>query len=536
MRAGRKRMGGGTRLVLVVGEDAAVLCLIQGRRILGRALAANPADTEALAAFQRLLARAPRAPVRVMIDTLDLTLRRDTLPRANPLDTRALVRRRLASLFPGATLTGAAREGAGAWLLVQVAETAALAAWLAWVRDLGRPVRDVVLLPLEAATLVARLAPLAGWPPLPPQGREGRGGWRVLVGRHLSGGLRLVVLRAEGVVLTRLMPDPGAAAPEALATALAEHVQATLDYLRRQGYRPGDPLEMMVLGDEALESALAGVALPPGGVAVLDPVQVGARLGWQGMAVPGGAFADLLHALALGPRPRLRLRPPTLAPQARDRRQRRLAVATTMGILALGGLLLGPEVIHQQHLTAQLAALTRQRDALRRQQATLPASTADEDTIRLAETFTALEAAQTAPWSWLAVLPSVMGPGEVVAGLDFEALNAVPLQPVVAAGRTHGGGGPLPPGRGRLRLTVRFTPPQAVQGQPPALGPLPATLAMARELRRRLSAALPEAHVSLVEGPVPLDPATALAGTTGVQPLAEARPTTWTVTLAVEES
>lgn len=111
--AGGKRDGGrkssaatGSRFVLFMGDDGVILILIQGGKVVRRMYAASP-EQEHVAPFLELMDANPKAPVYVLVDVIDQSYVRHTLPPVSPLGVNKLVNRRLERDFAPEDINGA---------------------------------------------------------------------------------------------------------------------------------------------------------------------------------------------------------------------------------------------------------------------------------------------------------------------------------------------------------------------------------------------------------------------------------------------
>ena len=293
--------------MLVVGNEGAVLCACRGRDVIERAYAPSP---DAAGELRSMLAAAPRWPVTVMVDVLEISLQRAALPPVAAWHTGSLLRRRMARAFAGFRATGALAEGrarAGRrdreFLIAGVAPSDGYDRWMAFLDGVPNRVGAVVLLPVEAAVMLERLAAPLG---------EARGAWQVMVSRERTGGFRQVIAADGRIAFSRLTRslDPDTPA-DTVAEQIEQEFRHAIDYAKRLGFRQGDGIDLIAVTAEDEKAALARRPLPASHLLVLTPFEAAAKLGLGRSVAPGEGYADVLHAaaLALRGRPRLKLVP-----------------------------------------------------------------------------------------------------------------------------------------------------------------------------------------------------------------------------------
>ncbi|WP_051013860.1 hypothetical protein [Pararhodospirillum photometricum] len=177
----------------------------------------------------------------LLVDGADLRVEEESVPRVSPWLRRALHEGHRRAHFPAGAFSVARpfASPAGPRLIVAGCSDSRLGGWHTRLEEsFGRPVP--VIAPALALPSLAR-ALFAQTPEPSPFA------WSLILALGRAG-MRQVAARDGVPVLVRLTPLP----PD--ADALAREIDTTLAYLRRRGYRGGDPCGLLVLGRPGLPS------------------------------------------------------------------------------------------------------------------------------------------------------------------------------------------------------------------------------------------------------------------------------------------
>ncbi|HUY69190.1 MAG TPA: hypothetical protein VMV79_07805 [Alphaproteobacteria bacterium] len=370
-------------------------------------------------AIHALLARYPQVPVALLIDTLEQDFRIDTLPRLNPFDRAALIKRRLQQAFPDAFLRAHLVQGGGRVLLAGVGNNGPLSAWLQRLERPGAAAPRFALLPVEAADLAARLAPAEN-------------GWSLLLSRQQAGGVRQIVARDGKLVFTRLTPSvPPDAGTGEIAQSVVRDLRATLGYLGRLGLSDSRQLAAAILAPPFLHDALRKAAPPLGTLNILSPRAAALQLDLPFFPEDGDPFGDALFVGWFARRKKLLM--PLMTPDRRAARQGvlirrwgwRAAVAALLLALVLGGWQTHDAfatIFKSRRAAYELAAL---RHELAEEQAATGSVTAPLGRLRAAlERKRLFAAPQPAPWPLLAALARGLGGTARLVRLDWRYESA----------------------------------------------------------------------------------------------------------------
>ena len=321
------------RFVLVIGDEGATLCEVKGAKLVGATFAALPDKADQMTV---MLAAALKVPVAILVDVLDISLVRETVPPASGREREQILRRRTRQAFPdfdytGTMALGRANQGRRdhLYLTAGAAPSTGFAAWMAYLDGIANPRGEVALLPIEAMRLLQALREA--------EDDANSDSWCVLVSRERSGGFRQVIARGDVIQFTRLTQTIDASAtPEEVAAAIETEYGHTLDYMKRLGFTPGDGLELVVVIAEAVCRALETRTLVAKHHRYLTPHDVAVMLGFESAVTGDDGYCDTVHGIAFASRNR-----PLMALRSRvmiaRERARKLLASCYFGAAAIAG-------------------------------------------------------------------------------------------------------------------------------------------------------------------------------------------------------
>ncbi|MGC2856817.1 hypothetical protein ACM64Y_15200 [Novispirillum sp. DQ9] len=283
---------GGKKFVLSIGDEAAVLVLASGSKLVNAWVAA-PDPAEGATDVLDALDSAKSVPVYVLIDAFEQLFREEKVPKVSFLDQKKVIDRHLQMAFPGNNLQAAVAHGADPqgnrfYLFCSVPPTEQVKGWLKALETAKRRPRGVHMLPLESLDMLDRLTP--------PAAQKGVR-WRILFTFNMTGGLRQIVSKQGRIMVTRLTPPPPPDSAIDPVQILERDFQQTLAYVKRMGYQKGDNLDVVVVAEEPVATAIRERDWEAHSVTVVSPHEVGAALGLGTIGQPGQPYADVVHAL-----------------------------------------------------------------------------------------------------------------------------------------------------------------------------------------------------------------------------------------------
>lgn len=503
---------------LLLGNDGVIFAELQRGR-MWQHLYARRDDPDALEAVRQAVCASRSRSLHVFVDLVEQVYRHENLPAVHALDRSKLVARRLKLLFPETNLRGALRLKGGG-----LPETGAVASsgrrrnhylftalpdseeWLFWqgfLASLDKPVLRLTLLPLETVDLVAQLARMAGLH------EEGSAEWTLFISRQKTGGFRQIITHKGQLALTRLTPDFRQTQLTECAQDMAEDIAASIGYIRRLGYRPEEGLDVVTLGDEALQAALEAQKIDCRRLVVLPLEQIAQqhRLGRvlpeeEGVSPVYGDLLLLAHA-ARRRRARLNLQQPIVL-RARHEKQINRAlwwsqmVASLLIAAYIGWQFYQSSQIQEQieDVQSQIIQLSQQKEAEDRERGDLPASPALIRSVFAAEEHYSQQSAPVEP-----VLARIMP--VLLNGLRWDTIfwrEGIPQEPRRAYGVTE-----TPPRQFELKLTLRldaYDDPESARQATEAL-------------RQKLAASFPSARAEISRLPLDANPGQSFSDTSG---------------------
>lgn len=332
--------------------------------------------------FQRWLARAPSAPVRLLADVVEEDYRLESLPHSFGKDRRELVARRLLQYFRNTPLRAARFQGkqAGArqddrFLFAALTHPETFSHWLAAIEKAGNPLAGVFPAPLAGEALAAKLAP--GEPHL------------LLISKHASG-LRQSYFRDGRFRISRLSRTENPA--QGGLDLYTEEITSTRLYLTSlRLIPPGEqPLVLIVDADGSLEAL--GPRLiqrrPELRWRRCAPGELAQSLGISAKALAANPDALHLHLLGSGRGKALQLAGPELTHRHRAYLFKRGLYGASLAVLLAAGAVSAFHAYRQWSWEAEARELRqqtlREQDNYRAVTAQFPAAPASAEALKQA--------------------------------------------------------------------------------------------------------------------------------------------------------
>lgn len=287
----------GASFVLTIGDEGAILVQMQKKKVIRRLFAQSP-DPDHTRSIDDAFRSAPSAPVTVLIDTMDQSYVRQTLPPVSSLSVGKIVRRRLDKDFSpddikGYLVLGREKTGRKDWnyLMASLANTPQLQNWLAFVVERSNPFRGIGLVPLEAQGFMLATEKAL----LKKEGKDAKSlEWQILVNHHKVGGFRQVVLRRDRIIFTRMAQPIGDSSPIVTAGNIEQELTNTLEYLKRMGLQDTTTLSVVVIASEEIKQSLDRKNIKAGQYHCFTPFEAADLLGLSDAAQPEDQFGDVV--------------------------------------------------------------------------------------------------------------------------------------------------------------------------------------------------------------------------------------------------
>ncbi len=307
------------------------------------------------------------------------------LPKISVMDKAKVLERKLQVAFPSYPVRGALPlkqgrkdrqepakgpdgkpvAGGDLYLFAAVPLSEPITKTMEVVRQSMVSIAGLVLLPIEAADMVAALSARLGGKDRQPSR------WCIFIGQHRGGALRQVITRNGQLAMTRMTPVAETDDPAQWAGDVAQEIKATISYLSRFGYSPNDGTDLIV------------VAAPEGGGALKEKIDIpcnymsftvgeaarvlGTSIGLQ----EDQRYADPLHAAWIGRKAKFVL--PMQAQALSNVLRPRQYAAAAMFLLILGAGYLSWQALQQ------MQTMMSTRGDLQDQQGQLARAKADQE-------------------------------------------------------------------------------------------------------------------------------------------------------------
>lgn len=300
----RKLPSGGKkqRFVIIIGDEGAILVFTEGRAVLRR-LFAPTADIENISTFRSILEENPTVPIYVLVDMMDQSYVKHTLPPVAKLSVQKLIRRRLERDFGPEDITGSlslGRESGGRkdwnYMLISVAGSTLLMQWLDFILEFDNPFEGLYLVPIEASAITRELS------------KEELGkdacAWQLLVCHNKVSGFRQVIFKDGKLTFTRLAQPIGDTSPEVVAGNIEQEIANTIEYLKRLSYNEDNGLDCFLIVSAEIKRYVEASKIKARNVILLTPFEAGEILQLDKAAMPEDHYADVVFSAYFGLNPK----------------------------------------------------------------------------------------------------------------------------------------------------------------------------------------------------------------------------------------
>lgn len=298
---GSSKVAGGTRFVLFLGDEGAILTHIKGNVVLSRQFIPD-ASQDNLREFQQTLYKDPAAPLYLVVDNMDQSYVQQTLPPVSSFGVGKLIKRRLerdfsANDIKGAILLGREKTGRKDWnfLMVALEKSPQLKVWLDFIQELPNRFVGIYLVSVEAELILKRLEKGMGLS-VEETGVE----WKFFVSHNKVGGFRQVILRNGRIIFTRLAQPVGESTPEVIAGNIEQEMLSTIEYMKRLAFTPQSKLAIYIIASSAIKAAIDPAKFSASSFHIFTPYEISQHLGIEGAAQPTDQFGDVVLAATIG--------------------------------------------------------------------------------------------------------------------------------------------------------------------------------------------------------------------------------------------
>lgn len=290
----------GSKFALFLGDEGVIAVHIRNKSVINRYYIPDTNATS-LQDLHQQMATDSKAPIFLIIDSMDQSYIQQTLPPVSSFSTNKLIKRRLDRDFgsndiKGAIVLGREKSGRKDWnfLMVSIERTPQLTAWLDFIGELPNPFAGIHLLSVETENIVKALEKSMNVP------KEGTGSeWKFFVSHNKVGGFRQVILRNGRLIFTRMTQPIGESTPEVIAGNIEQEMSSTIEYMKRMGFSPQAGLDIYVIAADAVRNALDMARYGAHTVNMMTPYEVAQALGIDGATQPGDQFGDVVLATCI---------------------------------------------------------------------------------------------------------------------------------------------------------------------------------------------------------------------------------------------
>ncbi len=317
-KSGKKVKG---YFILFVGDEGGILSCIEGGVVTRRLYSPSPTDntTDTLVT---LMNEYPTYPIKMLVDTLDQSYVKHTLPPVTPIGVKKIVQRRLDRDFSNEDIKGyisLGREKSGRkdwnFMLIALAYSENLRNWCDLLYDLPNRFVGIYLAPVESQTLIQRVKKdlFQGKADASEGKKKGfkrkkkndavdpsteSSEWDILVTNNKTGGFRQVVMKDGKLIFTRMSQILDDSNVSVLAGNIEQETKNTIEYLRRLSYNNNSRLNIIMIVGEEIKKALSSEAFSSNQTEILTPYEAAKILNIEDSVLSGDRYSDILLSIA----------------------------------------------------------------------------------------------------------------------------------------------------------------------------------------------------------------------------------------------
>lgn len=324
----------GKKFVISIGDDGTVLTFLDKGKLVTKLFAASSSASDRRE-FNTLLLKHPSVPISILLDSVEQTYSKQTLPAVSSFSIGKLVKRRLERDFAKTDITGAIplgrdTKGRKDWqyMFVSTPTTPTILEWLDYFATLPNNLEGIYLLPIEMENVIGIVNKSLF------KGDAERKNWQFIVTHNKTGGFRQTILNNDKVVFTRLIRPGRDSLPDIIAGNIEQEIVNTIDYLRRLGLSDDDAINIFVVVSQDLKNSLAATKIRGKPLLLFTPFEVTKMLNLDAAAGKDAKFVDVLLATIFSvSKPILRLDNPRAKKKDNSLLVYKLAFAATVAII-----------------------------------------------------------------------------------------------------------------------------------------------------------------------------------------------------------
>ena len=293
------RATSGAKYALIIGDDGAILIYIEGNVVQSRNFIAH-ASEENLKEFESILSKNNKAPIFIVIDSMDQSFIQQSLPPISPLGVKKLIKRRLdrdlgADVIKGYVLLERDSSGRRDWnfLMVSLENSPNLNLWFDFIDRVDNRINGIYLLSVEAENVIKSIDLAIGLPRRDKKNPD-ISRWKFFVSHNKVGGFRQVILKDDRIIFTRLTQPVGDVTAEVVAGNIEQEMASTVEYMKRLSFNLQQGLDIYVVASTEINKAMDLSRILATNIYKFTPFEVSEILGITGAAQPSDQFGDVV--------------------------------------------------------------------------------------------------------------------------------------------------------------------------------------------------------------------------------------------------
>jgi hypothetical protein len=321
-----KKAGKGA-FILFVGDEGGILSCIEHGVVTRRLYSPKPNDN-ATDTLVSLLKEHPNYSIKVIMDTLDQSYVKHTLPPVTPIGVKKIVQRRLDRDFSeddikGYISLGREKSGRKDWnfMLIALANNENIRNWCDLLYDMPNRFIGIYLAPVEAQTLIHTIKKrvLTNASASDDVGEKKKktlsfkkkavdddgamqrsdvSHWDIFITNNKTGGFRQVVMKDDKLIFTRMSHILDDSNISVLAGNIEQETKNTIEYLRRLSFSNNSKLNIFVIVGEDIKKVLSKDAFSTDHTEILTPHEAAKFLKVEDSILSGDRYSDVLISAA----------------------------------------------------------------------------------------------------------------------------------------------------------------------------------------------------------------------------------------------
>lgn len=295
------RATSGAKYALIIGDEGAILIYIVGKVVQSRNFIAH-ASADNLKEFENILSKNIKAPIFMIVDSMDQSFVQQSLPPISPLGVKKLIKRRLdrdlgADVIKGYVLLERDASGRRDWnfLMVSLENSPHLNLWFEFVEKVNNRLNGIYLLSVEAENIVKNIDIAIGLSKKDKK-KEVGSRWKFFVTHNKVGGFRQVILRDGRIIFTRLTQPVGEVTTDVIAGNIEQEMTSTVEYMKRLSFTPQQGLDVYIIASSDINRSLDLSRIPATHVNKFTPFDIAEFFGITGAAQSSDQFGDVIVA------------------------------------------------------------------------------------------------------------------------------------------------------------------------------------------------------------------------------------------------